>query len=244
MHPPMIGLNMDYTCYLQYPATDPRFRDRYDIYAPYVDGIAAAGGLPLMLPPLENCELLEKYLDQLDGFVFTGGKDYPPELYGETPQPELDPAHPRRVRADLYLARKVLASSLPVLGICGGMQLINITAGGKLIQHLDSVESHRAVSYTKDTLHAVTLAGGTALSAICGATHLVVNSAHHQAVHPEHIGKRLRVAARAEDGVIEALESAGSRFLLGVQWHPERMADADHGRRIFSALVSACLPAK
>jgi len=240
MHPPVIGLNMNYACYPKYPATDLRFRDCYEIYTPYVDGIAAAGGLPLPIPPLENSRLLEKFIDRLDGFVFTGGEDYPPEFYGKDPHPELKLAHPRRVQADIQLARQVLASKIPVLGICGGLQLINIAAGGKLIQHLDSVEAHRAPSFTQDAFHAVSLVGETALSAVFDTASMVVNSAHHQAVHPDYIGAGLRIAALADDGVIEALESVGKRFLLAVQWHPERMADDEHGRRIFTALISAC----
>ena len=240
MQLPIIGLNMDYTCYPKYPATDPRFRDCYDIYAPYVDVIAGSGGVPLPIPPLENSQLLEKYLDRLNGFVFTGGEDYPPEFYGEKPQPGLTLAHPRRVRADIHLARQVIASKIPVLGICGGLQLINIALGGKLIQHLNPVENHKAISYTKDASHTVTLVGGTALSDIFRATQMVVNSAHHQAVHPHHIGAGLRVAALAADGVIEALEAVGKRFLLGVQWHPERLAGDGKRRRLFDFFIGAC----
>ncbi|MEW6671301.1 MAG: gamma-glutamyl-gamma-aminobutyrate hydrolase family protein [Thermodesulfobacteriota bacterium] len=241
MQPPVIGLNMDYTCYPKYPAGDPQFRDCYDIYAPYVDMVAAAGGIPLPIPPVGNVQLLEEYLERVDGFVFTGGEDYPPEFYGEKPQPHLQPAHPRRCQADIHLARWVLASDMPVLGICGGLQLINIALGGKLIQHLDSVNTHKAASFTKDASHAVTLIGGTTLSAVFKTGRLRVNSAHHQAVHPDHIGTGLRVAALAPDGVIEALETVGKRFLVGVQWHPERMAEAEQGRLIFYALISACI---
>lgn len=240
MRLPVIGLNMDFTCYPKYPATDPRFRECYDVYAPYVDRVADAGGLPLPIPPLENSRLLEKYLDRLDGFLFTGGEDYPPEFYGENPQPELIPAHPRRVQADIHLARLVLSSKIPVLGICGGLQLINIALGGKLIQHLNPVEKHKAISYTKDASHAVTLVDGTSLSGVFKTSHLVVNSAHHQAVHPRHIGAGLRVAALAADGVIEALESVENRFLLGVQWHPERMAGNGGQRRLFDFFIRAC----
>jgi len=231
---------MDYTCYPKYPATDPRFRDCYDLYAPYVDVVADAGGLPLPIPPLENSQLFEKYLDLLDGFLFTGGEDYPPELYGEKPQPELIPAHPRRVKADIHLARQVLASKIPVLGICGGLQLINIALGGKLIQHLNPVENHKAISYTKDASHVVTLVGGTSLSEVFKTSQMVVNSAHHQAVYPNHIGAGLRVAALAADGVIEALEGVEKRFLLGVQWHPERMAGNGDQRRLFDFFIRAC----
>jgi putative glutamine amidotransferase len=240
MQTPVIGLNMDYTCYPKYPATDPRFRDCYDLYAPYIDVIAAAGGLPLPIPPLEDFQFLEKYLDRLDGFVFTGGEDYPPEFYGEKPLPELNLAHPRRVQADIHLARRVLASKIPVLGICGGLQLINIAAGGKLIQHLDSADDHKATTFTKDASHAVTLVVDTALSAVFKTAHLIVNSAHHQAVHPDYIGTGLRVAALAADGVIEALEGVGKRFLLGVQWHPERMWGDGNQRRLFAFFIKVC----
>lgn len=240
MELPVIGLNMDYSVYPKYPATDPQFRDCYDIYALYADAVADAGGLPMPVPCLQRASLQEAYLQRIDGFVFTGGEDYPPRLYGEAPVSEIDPAHPRRVASDLELVRRVLAGPMPVLGICGGMQLINIAAGGKLIQHLPSAGRHKAPSRTRDAFHPVSLEAGTRLAALLGTGPITVNSAHHQAVCPDHVGKGLRVASRAEDGVVEALEATAERFLIGVQWHPERMADSASGRRIFSALVSAC----
>jgi putative glutamine amidotransferase len=239
MKAPFIGINMDYSSYPDYPATDPQFRDCYDIYAPYVDVVADAGGVPLLVPCLNNESLLGKYVELIDGFVFTGGEDYPSEFYGELSEPETTVCHKRRSQIDIKLVHLVLATGMPVLGICGGLQLINIAAGGKLIQHLKNADTHRATSHTHDAEHSVTIIKGTILASMFGVERLVVNSAHHQGVHPEHIGNGLRITAQADDGTIEALEPVEERFLLAIQWHPERIQDSEHCWRIFSAFIKA-----
>lgn len=240
MKPPFIGINMNYESCEDYRPSQPRFRDSYRIYTPYVDVIGKAGGIPILVPCLDNEDIRGEYVKRVDGFLLTGGDDYPPEAYHEDRRPETKVCHERRYTADLRLAKLVLAKGMPVLGICGGLQLINIVSGGKLIQHLETAESHRARSHTEDGEHHINIVPGTILARVFASTRIPVNSAHHQAVAPQHLESKLRVTAQADDGVIEAIESVERRFLVGVQWHPERIADAKHQKRLFGAFVRAC----
>lgn len=219
--------------------------------------VVAAGGLPLVITPhvvarsssgdpsmpVADVETLTALVDTLDGIVLTGGNDMDPAAYGELPHPSLEPLDAERDASDLALARLILQRGVPVLGICGGMQLLNVVCGGSLHQHL----ADRAVDVYPDLLpvhvdadahpgeHEVTIDAGSRLGAIVGVDSLRTSSRHHQAVH--RLGRGLRVSARATDGVVEAIESDDERVLLAVQWHPE-----DHGldsphAKLFHALV-------
>jgi len=184
------------------------------------------------LPPT----LLREALARGDGVLFIGGQDYPSALYDELPHPQTEPLHAMRAASDLELFRAAFASPTPILGICGGHQLLNIACGGKLIQHLPQAEAHGG-----EKNHGVTIHGGRILRELFGEKRIEVNSHHHQAVDPDAIGRGLIVTARADDGVVEALEGTDSgRFLLGVQWHPERYHDLEQRRKIMAAFVAAC----
>lgn len=237
---PLIGINMSYRSYSASCPSSVHFRDSYWIYTPYVQVICEAGGIPIPVGCIEEEEVLREYVERVDGFLFIGGEDYPPELYGEARRPGLDVCHERRYSTDSNLARLVLADGMPVLGICGGMQLISIVSGGKLIQHLETSKSHKACSYTEDREHYIDILPETILAGIFKSTRILVNSSHHQAVDPQHVGRKLRVAANADDGVIETVESVGGRFLMGIQWHPERIRNAEHTKKLFGAFVKAC----
>lgn len=209
---------------------------------PYVESIVEAGGLPLLVPPSPK-EVLQEYLDLADGVLFTGGLDYPPELYGQKPHPSVEEQARERVQSDMDLMRLTLDSPKPALGICAGLQLMNICAGGALVQHLDGAEAHKAEHMEKDSSHPAKVEKGTLLHRIFGQDEIVVNSAHHQAADPKGLGKGLKVSALAPDGTIEGLELAAparERFFLFVQWHPERIPDAEHRRKLFGAFVKAC----
>jgi putative glutamine amidotransferase len=239
---PLIGINMSYRPYAGHDQGDvPRFRDAYEVYISYVDAVRESGGIALLLPPLEDLALLDRYLDMVRGFVFTGGDDYPSGLYDEEQHPAIKVIHQRRVDADVYIAEKMLASRKPILGICGGIQLITIICGGKLIQHVENLTMHDKKSKIADNAHTVTIAKGSLLASIFGASEMGVNSAHHQAVDPEHPGQHLRVTATAPDGTIEALEleNPRGRFFLAVQWHPERIGDRRHRQLLFNAFIDA-----
>lgn len=238
---PIIGLNMSYE---QYKGENPDgvlFRDTYKSYVAYVDAIQKYGGMVLHIPPFADLRELDCYINQADGFIFTGGDDYPPEYYNEKKHPKTKLLHHRRAKADIYLAKKVLETDKPVLAICGGIQLVNIVLGGKLIQHLSNLETHNKENKTKDRTHHIEIKKDSLLYDIYKEDKLVVNSAHHQAIHPEYIGDDLRVVAIALDGVIEAveIEKSDERFFIAVQWHPERIRDEKQRKLIFEAFLGA-----
>ncbi|GAI98861.1 unnamed protein product, partial [marine sediment metagenome] len=192
---PIIGISMSYSEYDGYKAGDLRFRDLYKVYTHYVDSVQQSGGMVLLIPTFRELSSLDYYIEVAQGFIFTGGDDYPPELYNETKYPKTKLVHKRRSDADIYLARKVLQTNKPIFAICGGIQLINIVSGGKLIQHLKQLETHNKKSRTVDNRHSVKIMKDSLLYEIFREEEILVNSAHHQAVDPEHIGDDLRITA-------------------------------------------------
>ncbi|HJN07795.1 MAG TPA: gamma-glutamyl-gamma-aminobutyrate hydrolase family protein [Pirellulaceae bacterium] len=223
--------------------TDFAYRDEYRIYNRYVDQIFESGGIPLLVPCFTDEPILKQYVDMADGFLFVGVNDYPPAFYREPKlietQVKNTPGYKRLSESNMILARLVLQENkrMPVLGICAGPQLCTIALGGKLIQH---VEGHIAHSNIRDREHKVTIRGGHIMKGLFGETAITVNSNHHQAADPDHMGKGLQAVAYAEDGVIEAIECTDpNRFVLGVQWHPERVRFDDHREKIFGGLIHA-----
>lgn len=231
---PAIGITLD--------SEEPGGYSRYPWYAlrrNYADAVAAAGGLPLAL--VHRPELAEAMLDRLDALVITGGAfDVGPELYGDGTTHAATTLKSSRTEAELALLRGALARDMPVLGICGGEQLLAVGLGGTLIQHIpDAIPgalAHEQPNPRHEPGHAVAITPGTRLAAITGAETLAVNSAHHQAVRTPGGG---RVNAVAPDGVIEGIEDPARRFCIGVQWHPEFLISAAD-RLLFDALVAAC----
>jgi putative glutamine amidotransferase len=208
------------------------------VFAEYVRRVEEAGGLPLAVPPLVQTSLIPQLLAELDAFVIVGGEDLDPRLYGETALRTHEPLPAWRERFDLELARSLLASDHPVLGVCYGCQLLAVVSGGSLWQHLPAQVGetvNHAGKYPDLPMHGVDILEGTRLRELLGVSAIRVNSAHHQA--PRTLGAGLRPAGVAPDGVIEALE-APNRFLFGVEWHPELLLD-DATRRLFEGLVEA-----
>ncbi len=231
---PVIGVTLD--------AEKPGGYATYPWYAlrtNYADAIADAGGIPLALPHLPA--LASDFLDCIDALVVTGGAfDVDPALYGDRTRHDTVILKEGRTAAELALLQGALGRNLPVLGICGGQQLLAVVLGGALIQHIpDTVPdalAHEQPNPRHEPGHAVDIIPGTLLHRIVGATEMQVNSSHHQAVlNP---GLRGVVNAVAEDGVIEGIEDPAFRFCLGVQWHPEFLIDPGDAR-IFAALVAA-----
>ncbi len=211
---PRIGLTLD----------ADEARGRYELGRAYVDAVLAAGGLPILLP--HAAEAAGAYLALLEGIVVTGGAfDVPPELYGEERRRECGPTKPERTAFERELLEAALAARLPVLGVCGGMQLMNVVRGGTLHQDLVAdagLAGHEQPPPKDVPSHDAAVAPGTLLATLVGAGVLRVNSTHHQAVKDPGAG--VLVSARAPDGVVEAIELPDLPFALGVQWHPEAVA--------------------
>ncbi len=235
MQKPLIGVTLD-----SEPAGGWSKYPWYALRTNYAGAIAAAGGLPLALP--HHPELAADYLDRLDALVVTGGAfDVDPALYGDDGRHGTVTLKQGRTAAELALVQGALARNLPVLGICGGQQLLAVALGGSLIQHIpDSVAdalAHEQPNPRHEPGHPVAVVPGTLLHRIVGSTEMHVNSAHHQAVRAP--GPHAIVDATAPDGVIEGIEDPRYKFCLGVQWHPEFHIDQGD-RRIFDALIAAC----
>jgi putative glutamine amidotransferase len=198
----------------------------------YADNVAAAGGVPVLLPPVSG---IEGAVSRLDGLIIAGGPDIEPGRYGQQAGPHTTIVRPERDEAEIALFRAARAAGAPVLGICRGMQLMNVALGGTLIQHMPDVVGNDSHSPTPGTMaeHKVTVGPSgsrSRLAAILGEGARVVPTHHHQGI--ERLGDGLVAAAWAEDGTVEAVE-LDDVFAIGVQWHPE----AGNDPALFRALV-------
>jgi putative glutamine amidotransferase len=232
---PVIGFTLDYEDKGGY-STMPWYALREN----YCASVSRFGAIPLPLP--HEIGLIDAYLDMLDGLVITGGAfDVSPELYGQSTTSDTVITKNRRTSFEYGITKGAIARKLPILGICGGQQLLNVVLGGTLIQHIpDTIANpleHEQKNPRTEPGHSVTIKPGTLLHRILGRDTIEVNSAHHQAVAnaaPDAI-----VDAVAPDGVIEGIELPSHPFCLGVQWHPEYfVTDAD--TKIMQAFVEAC----
>jgi putative glutamine amidotransferase len=214
---PLIGLTLGY---------DDRLPGRHTLRQDYVRAVEAAGGLPLPLAPVAWPDPGLALLDRLDGLLLTGGADVDPALYGEEAHPRLRLVVRERDEFELALVREALARDLPVLGICRGLQVLNVAAGGTLIQDIPA-QVGAAVDHDPDVerwadAHEVEVQPGSRLREVLGQDMVPVNSFHHQGV--KRVGEGLVVAATSpRDGIIEAVEMPSRRFVLAVQWHPEAL---------------------
>jgi putative glutamine amidotransferase len=209
----------------------------------YVASVEQAGARARIL---EVSESPRKILDEVDGVLLTGGGDIDPVLYGEDRHPTVEDAEPGRDEFEIDLARRAISADVPMLAICRGAQVLNVAAGGTLVQDIPSaVASHlpHTIVEPKDAVaHTVKVAAGSELERALGphvdATHSCrVNSRHHQSV--DRLGADLRASASAADGVVEAIERPASTFCLGVQWHPENFWRTNEFSPLFEAFVGA-----
>jgi putative glutamine amidotransferase len=211
----------------------------------YPAALAASGALPLIIPLGLPEDTLHAIFERLDGLCLAGGVDVAPAEYGEEPHPALGKVDAARDRTELTLARWALEANLPILGICRGIQSLNVAAGGSLYQDIASQRpgslTHNiklAESSWERPIHRVRLAPGSRLASVLGTTDLMVNSFHHQAVKRPADG--FTAVAWADDGIVEGIEHPARCFVVGVQWHPEGMFRTDPlARRLFAAFVEA-----
>jgi putative glutamine amidotransferase len=211
----------------------------------YVRAVADAGGASVILPPTVDEAALEAVYRRLDGLLLPGGGDLAPALFGQQPHPCLGSVDEELDRAELTLTRWALRDDLPILAICRGIQVLNVAAGGDLIQDIHSqvpgsLEHQSASGLPGDWIaHQVTIAPGTRLAGLVGEAPLGTNSRHHQAV--DRVAQGFAVSARASDGVVEGMENLGHRFAVGVQFHPEDLYQGQpRVAGLFAGFVAAC----
>jgi len=222
---PIIGINCDYE---EKGKQLHSFTNR-----DYSEVVIAAGGIPFLLPIIKDKNDVKFLLKKIDGLLLTGGNDVPPQRYGEERHEKTVCVHPDKDISDITLVGTAIQMEKPILAICYGTQLVNVALGGSLIQDIPSEVKKpiiHKVSKNERYTHAVTIEKNSLLYQIIGADCIEANSTHHQAI------KRL---GNTEDGIIEAIEWRDYPFLVGVQWHPERMTDTPHHLALFNALIKA-----
>ena len=234
---PIIGITSDYK---------PGQKPVYQLDEFYAQAVYDAGGQPFIIPPLTDVANAAEIIRQISGLVISGGDfDIDPKLYGEEPHPKLGQINALRTCYELSLAREAFKRKLPVLGICGGIQLINVLAGGTLYQDIPSQYPnpiiHQQTHFKTEPSHVIRLDTASRLYRIMGQEQLMVNSTHHQAV--KDTGRGFKAAAWSPDGLIEAVEPLdGAGFVLGVQWHPEALYQTHNvWQRLFAEFISQSL---
>lgn len=230
---PIVGIGCDVE-----PSPHGEGRELMYAYGTYLEALARAGATVLLLPP--DRDAIERILPLLDGVVLAGGDDLDPATYGEANSGCKGLLDSRRAEHDLALARAARERGVPTLGICLGAQIINVAAGGSLVQDIPSsvpgALRHSGRTGRRER-HRVALEPGSQLASILGVSEVDVNSGHHQSVKAPGTG--LAIVARADDGVVEAVEDANLPFYVGVQWHPEEMLDEGSAVRLFDVFAGA-----
>lgn len=208
----------------------------------YTDAIAAAGLIPVVLPPVSPAVAVAA-IEDIAGLVLTGGEDIDPRHFGQAAHPANGAPHAARDASELALARRALDQRIPTLAICRGAQIMNVALGGTLVQDIpsqhDGTINHDPHQRTK-RVHRVSVDPASRLARVVGATNIITNSSHHQSV--DAVASGLRVVARSEDGIVEGIEATDEEWwMLGVQWHPEELTETpeDWDRRLFSAFADA-----
>ena len=208
----------------------------------YVRAIENAGGIPVMLPIYQSENAMLEALDHLDGVLISGGNDVDPSLYGEFITKEVGAIVPERDAQDIALTRAVISKTTkPLLGICRGIQIMNVAMGGTLHQDLGKAgykDHFVGCCPITHPVHKVRLTAASLIADIIGSDMLAVNSFHHQAVN--RVAEGFTVTATAEDGTIEAMEIVGARMVLATQWHPEMMFTCKENQKIFNRFVAEC----
>ncbi len=209
---------------------------------PYIEAIESAGAVPVIIPRITDSSLFSYYLSICQGFLFCGGDDICPLLFGEDLKTSQGHTNIATDSFQLNLMKQILSASFPVLAICRGMQILNVALGGSIWQDISlrpgSTQNHRQISSERsEPSHKISFKKDSILYKICG-NHLETNSFHHQCI--KAVGKQLEIAGTTADGVIEALEASFHPFCIGVQWHPECMYKSSREMRsLFTAFISS-----
>ena len=238
---PLIGIScsMGQAIYSMHQDNVPQMQHR--LGDSYVKAVTQAGGVPVLLPNNLDISTVEEIAEGLDGILFSGGGDVDPVIFGERATDKLGAVTPRRDEFELALARYVIEKTdKPVLGICRGIQVLNVAMGGTL--HIDLPSDgklcHSLTMYPRNVRsHEITVQPGTRLEQVMGLAGKV-NSFHHQAIRDLAEGLQV-TAVSADDSVIEAVEAPGDRYILGVQWHPEELVEFPEARELFRSFVDA-----
>ncbi|SRR5690625_1325580 len=207
--------------------------------------VSKSNGIPVILPNIENEDDIKVIANKIDGLLLTGGGDIDPTLFGEEPHRKLGEITPERDFFELALIKEMLALNKPILGICRGSQILNIAAGGDMYQDIYAQYDHELLQHDQNApythaSHFIHVVENSILHTITQKTSFKVNSYHHQAVRK--MGENFIVSATSSDGVIEAIESTNHKFVVGVQWHPELLMEANDQPSIdiFMAFIEAC----
>lgn len=209
------------------------------INSEYARAIQAAGGIPKLIPNNSSKDTLKDIRETCDGLLISGGLDINPVLFGEEKHPKTGIWDDNRDRVELELVRWAFDTNWPILGICRGLQMLNVALNGTLFQDIPT-QCNKPINHQAHELypaHEIEIETGTEMSAIFKLKSMPVNSRHHQAV--KDLSPELRVTARSSDGLIEGVEHPGRRFFIGVQWHPESLQEHEDHKRIFESFISA-----
>ena len=238
---PRIGI----TCRIKYE--DEFHPPVIGVSEPYIESIMEAGGAPVLIPLTDDMELLREIYDSIDALFIPGGEDVHPKFYNETPHPKLGDTCEIRDITEIQLIRWAYDDNTPVLGICRGIQVINVALGGTLVQDIEEQSATDLDHRAKESkamwdagAHQLLLDRGSRLAAVLGKERVTVNSLHHQAV--KALAPKLTKTAEADDGTVEALEAKGKNFFIALQCHPEMLWQKSSDRdwlKLFKAFVDA-----
>jgi putative glutamine amidotransferase len=240
-HPkPLIGILANFAVdkESQFPGQEKIYVNR-----DYITALEQAGAIPILLPMTSKQELIRAHIQLVDGILISGGYDLHPFTYGEEPHPKLEEVCPERDHYEIEVVQVAASLKKPILGICRGLQLMNVAFGGSLYQDMSLHQPKTTLQHWQKgpidmEYHTVTIETHTKLYTIVGEKQLVTNTFHHQAIH--RLATCFQVSARSFDQVIEAIESPEADFLIGVQWHPEKMIhQSSPMRKLFKAFVEA-----
>jgi len=226
MNKPIIGITTDIK------------NGNFEIEEKYAHAIANAGGIPLLIPSMpHNTSLIKETVERIDGLLLPGSRDMDPKYYNQAPHPKLRPMSLERTEMEFAVLEDSLKRELPVIGICGGMQLLNVAFGGTLYQDIYAFLPD-AMPHEKGALHDISIDTDSKLFEIMGMDNLSVKSYHHQAV--DKVGNGLRKSAETTDNIVEAVESTTGKYILGIQWHPE-LEDGKSSAKIFRSFIEKCM---